>query len=240
MADYDQFKTGAVSFPLSAVTTPAKVLCNPAIAGALDFYTAMLQRYLGPYWNAMVPTIGMSQYVGKVVAEKVPYDPFPYGYDANRKFPMLCLYRTKEEVYEFTRAWDRIESTWQLQWVLPTCSVEQYLHVSQMLVAARSIIIDRTHAGFDPTYQNGAAVWDSILGNGFKIGVESVEYGHWVPGQIGEKTNLRFPILQVELKCHERRQTTPGLSDFVEFTTSVSVDDTDETIVVETEQDLST
>jgi len=239
MADYDQLKQGAVSFPLGAVTTPAKVLCNPAIAGALDFYTAMLQRYLGPYWDAMVPTIGMSEYVGKVVGEKVPYDPFGYGYDANRKFPLLCLFRTSEQVTEFTRAWDRIESIWTLQWVLPTCTVEQYLHISQMLTAARSILVDRTHTGFDPTYLSGADVWLPILGEGYKIGVKSIEYGHWTPTKIGEKTDLRFPVLQMEIHAWERRQSTPGLSDFVEFTTSISIGDSDETIVVETQLDLS-
>lgn len=221
MADYEQFKWGIREFPLPAVANPAKVVCNPGVAGALDFYTAMFQKHLGPYWDALCPTLGLAEYVGKVVGEKVPYDPGMYGVDATRKLPLLCLYRTQEAIREHSRAWTVVDSQWTLQWVLPPCTAAQYLQFSQLLVAARAVVCNATEMGYDPSYLAGDNVWLASLGEGFTIGMQTVEYGHWVVER--EKTSLRFPCVTMVLRVTEREQAVPGLLQFVTFDTTVDV-----------------
>lgn len=206
MSDYGRFKLGGVEFPVSASPFVAsRTALDPILSAALAFYKAMLEKHLGAYFDAMVTEAGMSDYVGKIVAEMIGYDPTPYLTASQYKFPLLALYRTEEDVEDHTVSWYKTDQSWTLIYVLPTLTAAQANKIVHILKGVRAVIVDRTIQGYDPDYQSGAEVWSAC--GVMEIGVSKARYGA-IPDLT---TNLHFPALELTIKCVEREQKNPGL-----------------------------
>lgn len=218
MSDYERFKLGGVEYPVAASPfVAARAKLDPILEAALAFYKAMLETHLGDYFDAMMTDASMPDYVGKIVAEMVGYDPTPYLQASQYKFPLMALYRTEEDVEDHTVAWYKAEQKWTLLYVLPTLTAAQANRVIHILKGVRAVIVDRTIQGYDPTYQSGVEVWkDSGV---MQIGVSTARYGT-IPDLA---TNLQFPALELSIECIEREQKNPGLDDMSGLDADVNV-----------------
>lgn len=206
MSDYGDFKLGGVEFPVSASPFVAsRAQLDPILNTALAFYKAMLEKHLSAYFDAMVTDAQMTDYVGKIVAEMIGYDPTPYLQAAQYKFPLLAIYRTEEDVEDHTVAWYKTEQKWTILYILPTLSAAQANKIIHILKGVRAVIVDRTIQGYDPDYLNGAEVWSDC--GVMEIGVSAARYGA-IPDV---NTNLYFPALEMTIQCVEREQKNPNL-----------------------------
>lgn len=222
MSDYERFKLGGVEYPVPASPfVDARTALDPILSAALDFYKAMLETHLGDYFDAMVTDANMVDYVGKIVAEMVGYDPTPYLQASQYKFPLMALYRTEEDVEDHTVAWYKASQKWTFLYVLPTLTAAQANRVIHILKGVRAVIVDRTIQGYDPTYQTGVEVWkDSGV---MQIGVTKARYGT-IPDLA---TNLQFPALELSIECIEREQKNPGLDDMSGLDADIDVSNGD-------------
>lgn len=204
--DYASFQLGAVQYPVIASPfVGARERLDPPLHAALSYYVAMLNKHLGPYFDALVTAIGKPELVGKVVAEHVGIDPLPYMTATAYKFPLLAVYRTEEEINERTVSWYQAQGKWTCLYILPTLDAAQAASLVHVLKAVRAIIVDRTEQGYDPDYESGKEVWrDAGIS---KIGVASVKYG----GVPQLDTNLRFPAIEITIAVDEREEKKPGL-----------------------------
>lgn len=204
--DYERFKLGAVEYPV--IVSPlvgARERLDPPLNAALLFYVAMLQKHLGPYFDALCTSISKTDLVGKVVAEYVGIDPLPYMTSAAYKFPLLAVYRVEEDINERTVNWYQAQGKWTCLYILPPLDAAQASQLVHILKAVRAIIVDRTEQGYDPSYLSGAEVW-KVAGIS-SIGVTSVKYG----GVPQLDTNLRFPAIEISIAVDEREEKNPGL-----------------------------
>ncbi|MRG98213.1 hypothetical protein [Polyangium spumosum] len=237
MADYGEFKVGAVSYPVPASPVlPAKTVLDPALATALDYFKAVLNLHLGAYWDALVAQIGLSGLAGKLVAEAVTYDPALYLQEAQYRFPLLALYRVRGDIRDKTVAWYRLKTEWRLIFALPTLTAAQMLSMSPLLWSVLRVINDRTQQGYDPSYQNGALVFGD--GGIASIAPDSYQFGHLV----NPRTDLVFPTLEMSFQVEEREQLNPGLLPLGGIDTTLSVSQgtpDDEVTVVEVSQDFT-
>ncbi|MDI3282117.1 hypothetical protein [Polyangium sp. 15x6] len=237
MADYDQFKVGAVSFPVPASPVlPAKTVLDPALATALDYFRAVLNLHLGAYWDALVAQIGLSDLAGKLVAEAVTYDPALYLQEAQYRFPLLALYRVRGDIRDKTVAWYRLKTEWKLLYALPTLTAAQMLSMAPFQWAVLRVLNDRTQQGYDPSYQDGALV----VGDGgiASIAPDSYQFGHLV----NPRTDLVFPTLEMTFQVEEREQLNPGLLVFERLDGEVDVANgtpAEELPVAEFQEDLT-
>lgn len=238
---YDNFKIGAVQFPLSASLTSADVLLDPPVSSLLDFYRFELTHNLLPYWQAYLPTIGLSDYASAVVAEAIPYDPELYFQENQFNLPLMALFRTNEVKAEKTVSWYFWKVTAKLRYVLPVLTAAQALSMMQFLKAIKSIINDRTEQGYDPAYVDGSNNVIQVMESAgiARISVTEATYGHLVNPQ----SNLVFPTLDLTIEFEEREQlptdafeNLDGLDGTVEV---AQAGNTDPVEVIEFEQNLN-
>ena len=218
MADYSSFKFGAVTYPIPASPlVGARLALDPALDAMLAFYVAMIQDKLGAYFDALVPTIGLSDLVGKIVAESIGYDPTPFLKSGAYKFPLLAMYRTEDETNEHTVAWYKTSSSWAIIYVLPTLTAAQASSLVHILKGVRAVITDRTIQGYDQTYLDGKEVL-------LDAGIMSVSIGKARYGTIPElDTRLVFPALELTLIVDEREEASPNLEDLTRLDTDLDV-----------------
>lgn len=201
---YDNFKIGAVQFPLSASLTSADTLLDPPISALLSYYQFELSQNLLPYWQAYLPTIGLSDYASSVVAEAIPYDPELYFQENQFNLPLMALFRMNEVKAEKTVNWYFWKVTAKLRYVLPVLTSAQALSMMQFLKAIKSIINDRTEQGYDPAYNDGYGNAIQVMEDAgiARISVTEAVYGHLVNPQ----SNLVFPTLDLTIEFEEREQ----------------------------------
>lgn len=219
---YEDFKIGAVQFPLSASLTAADAVLDPPITSLLAFYDFELTRNLLPYWEVYLPSIGLSEYSSAVVAEKIPYDPELYFQENQFNLPLLALFRVSETKAEKTVNWYFWKVTAKLRYILPVLTSSQALSMMQFLKAIKSIINDRTEQGYDPVYLDGyGEVIDVMQDAGIaRINVTDVTYGHLVNPQ----NNMVFPTLDMTIEFEEREQIpSNAFDDFERLDGYVSV-----------------
>jgi len=222
MADYGTFQLGGVVYPVDdSPFVAALEKLDPPIHKALAFYKAMLEKHIGAYFDAAFGAANLTNYVGKIVAEVVGYDPAPYLTAAQYKFPLLALYRTEEEVKDHTVAWYKTQSQWTLLYILPTLTAAQANQVIHILKAVRAVIADRTLQGYDPDYLSGEEVWETA--GIMSIGITTARYGT-IPDLT---TNLPFPALEITMVCEEREEKNPDLDDFDGIDGEIAVSDGD-------------
>lgn len=206
MSDYGQFKLGGVEYPVAASPfVGALTALDPILAAAIAFYKAMLVTHLGDYFAAMVTDAGATNLSSNIVAETVSYDPSPYLQESQYKFPLLAMYRTEEDVEDHTVNWYKTACSYTFVYVLPPLDAARANKILPILKGIRSVIVDRTIQGYDPSYLSGVEVWAAP--GVMSIGVTKARYGT-MPDVKGE---LLFPALELTIACEEREKNNPGL-----------------------------
>lgn len=78
MLEYAGFRVGNFTSPLTASTTNSLLEdADPALQASLDFYAAVLAIHLGARFDAAVVAAERPELVGKIVSQKIPYNPVP-------------------------------------------------------------------------------------------------------------------------------------------------------------------
>lgn len=233
---YEDFKVGAIQFPLPASLNAADAVLDPPITALLNYYEFELNRNLLPYWQVYLPTIGLTDYASTVVAEKIPYDPEFYFQDSQYSLPLLALFRTNEIKAEKTVNWYFWKVSAKFRYILPVMTASQALSMMQFLKAIKSIINDRTEQGYDPVYQDGYNVMENA--GIARISVTEATYVHLQNPQ----TNMYLPMLDLSIEFEEREQFASNTFDnFERLDGYVSVADTgnvNQLQVIEFQKDL--
>ncbi len=198
MGDYGKFKVGNVVYPLD----PALYLnplgaIDPAKDQGLSYFTAMLQVHMGDLFDAVVTDIGRPEFVDKVVAYTLPYDPMPYYKEQQAKFPLLALWETESNTSERTFSWYNTVSIWKVAYSLfPTTSSEAE-KMYPFLRAARDIIIDRAEQGYDPNYNNSQEVWSDGYSGLAKLKTTRSLFKNLTTDP---RTNIFFPTVELTME----------------------------------------
>lgn len=219
MTDYLGINTGANSYPLTAATTnsPLKDI-DPSIYYALDFLAAILQTHLGARWSAEAAKTSLKGVDGKpmggIVGSKVGYDPREYLTHEQLRFPLLALYRGREQFSERTIAFTSNACALTLMYVLPPLTPSQAERIIPFIKGAVDVMFNKLEQGWDPLYTPPGGTlgqkWSA------KAGIDKV--GLQDGSHIGLTTggNLYFPSWYGTLNILESSHPVP--SDFQNFT----------------------
>lgn len=201
------FAWAAAVYPLTSATTDSLLHdVDYALYKFLDFSTVVLQTHLGERWAAEATAAGLPNLASRVVQYEVPYDPAPYLTQDQLKFPLLALYRTRWKSAQTSIAFERIDSEWQLQYVLPPLEATQMERLNPILKGVMDVIVNRFHEGSDNSYRNREHV---IAETGIQeITVISGKMGAYPNGK-----DLFFPAILMELEVKERWMPVPGAFD---------------------------
>lgn len=205
--DYGRFRVGNVVYPLDPLAVAANPLAtlNPFTYQALNFFSAMLQLKMGAAWNQVVTDLGRLEFVNKVVAYNLPYDPIPYFREQQAKFPLLSIWETDSTTEERTFSWYHTISTYKISYSLfPTTSAEAE-KLYPFLRSARDIILDRAEQGYDPDYNDSQQVWS----DGYS-GIEKLTFARqktiFQNLAVDPKTNLFFPTVLLTMQVSFREE----------------------------------
>lgn len=214
MTENRYFKVGNVLSPLQTSTgnTALKDL-DPGLWNILRFYYYTATVHATSRWNEEIAAVGLSDYLNKVIAQVIPYDPLPLSTESQYKFPLLVGYRTKEEYDWKSIVHYQIKSEVDILYILPPLSSPTQLKaLTPFLTHVARIFVDRTTQGSDEQVNNQKQYWQDA---GIQtIGCKRTRYGN-IPGD----TNIFFPTIQMTLNLEERHTypSEPGFN-FEELT----------------------
>lgn len=222
MADYDTFKHGGVTFPLTAATTNSLLRdADPAIFFVLEFYKNQLETHLGSRWTAEAALTSLSG--TSIVAYTLPYDPAPYLNEQQIKFPLLAAFRAATNFGDRTVVWRNDTCTVQVAFVLPPLDAGQAERLLPILNAVKAVLDHQTEQGFYSTYTPsgstaGANVWALS-------GVEKIELISATFGSYETTAGLNFPSIVCQLQIKERVMPVTGaFGDFVAANVDIDLD----------------
>jgi hypothetical protein len=212
MADEESaFKWGAAAYPLTPSTANSLLRdADPARFWALDYFKRVLELHLGDRWLAETAAAGLPAAQQAIVAAAIPYDPLPSLRHDQLPFPLLSVFRTTGKTNDVTLNWEHTVSEWVVTYSLPPLSPAQREQLEPALVAVANVIKNRVTQGFDPSYQNGAVVWDAAHGGIEEITVSSERFGN-MPGS----GDLFFPTVMLTLAVTERQDSLTGAFDLL-------------------------
>ncbi len=197
MAAYTEFKFGTTVFPLVSPGADGTLLstCDASLEAALDYWEAMLNRYLG---TALIDVCSSAfAPITSNVAYKTPIDPTEIMREVQLQFPLLAVWRKSSTIDERTANWDVKASRWGVAYVLPPLSGGQLERISPVLNAVESILINRTRQAFDPTYLDGAQIWKNA-------GIDTISFRSSSFGRFEFGDNMDFHAWTAELDVDER------------------------------------
>ncbi len=176
MADYEGFRVGGVTFPLTPPTVSLLLTCDPAIYWALEFYGAVITHHVGAV--LLSEAAGCGAPVAQAVATRIPYDPGPHLFTRPEiRFPLLAVYRQVTRYSDRTVTWTHEESEWGIAYVLPVLAPAQADRLLPILRAVAQVVHQATDRSFDPAYGAATPVWDHAHGGVESIGLIESSYG---------------------------------------------------------------
>lgn len=192
------FKHGGATYPLpSALTNTLLQDADPSLYYVLDFYAAILNTYMGTRLVAEAADCGAP--ITSAVAYKLPTDPADYLVEEQVQFPLLAVWRVREQLRDRTVTWRHDIAEWKVSYVLPPLSPGQRERIVPVLRSIGRILDNRTEIGYDPAYSSGAKILGASYANLETIYVTDAVYGAWEAGQ-----QLVFPCVTLTLEVKER------------------------------------
>jgi hypothetical protein len=209
------FTVGGVQFPLTASLSNTLLFdADPVLYRMVEYYQGIMNLHIEPRWNAAVSVTGLSGLDGYMPNEVLPYPPFRSGLSQQNawRFPLLAVYPKGESSYKFeTVTWFTVMREFELLFVLPPLTSDQYEQLFPFLGAVEKTIVDRTLQGFDTNFNNGELVWQ-------ESGLEKISLvSSFINDIVFESAlNTRFPTLTMQLMVQERRM--PDVRNYETFT----------------------
>lgn len=218
MTDYLGINTGANAYPLTAstVNSPLKDI-DPSIYYALDFLAAILTTHLGARFTAEAHKVGLKGVDGKplttMVGSKLGYDPRQFLTQEQLRFPLLALYRGREQFSERTIAFTSNACALTLMYVLPPLTPAQAERIIPFIKGGVDVMFNKLEQGFDPLYTPPGGTlgqkWSAKAGID-KVGLQD---GNHIGFEAG--ASLYFPAWYGTLNILESSRPVP--SDFQDF-----------------------
>lgn len=209
MTDYQTFKHGGVTYPLTDATTNSFLQdSDPTVFYALDFFEAMINTHVGDRLVAECTLSGIVD-ISAPVAHKIPFDPQPYMTETQFKYPLLCVYRKTADISDKTVVWQHDVCELDVAYILPPITGAQAESIMPVLRAVGVVLINRTELGFDPSYSSGAHVWTLA-------GLESIGFTKCSFGFYEGMGNLFFPTWTGTLIVKERTSKAADAFDAFE------------------------
>ncbi len=159
------FKFGNVVYPLATGTGNDLILdADPAITWILKFLETVINKYCGAAWTERVAAANLTNAAGALIAspvvQLVPFHPADYFQDEQFKFPLLSLDRVSGEYKEIANRLFEAQTTMELLFILPPLSPEQMYQIAPFRKMVRDTILDRLMLEFDPSFMNGAILYE--------------------------------------------------------------------------------
>lgn len=208
MTDWQRFKHGGTTFPLTSPATNTLLRdADPFLFYALEYYATVLTTHIGQrvIEEATAGEIGA---IKAVVAQVLPLNPEPFLTEEHIQFPLLAAYRkgtTYEHAGQRKIAVDQVD----VVYVLPPLSGADAERILPVLKAVAAIIDNRTEQGFDPSYTPttptgtaGELVWAAARAGLSKVQVETLQYGGYTPSP-----DLFFPAVIIGMQVKERSES---------------------------------
>ena len=205
MVDYQKFAYGGTSYPLTASTTNTLLRdADPALYYAIDYFQSVLTTHLNARVVAEVARSPAITTITAAVSEWTPMDPGPYLNEQQFRFPLLAVYRMRDDYQERTATWVDRKSEWGLQYILPPVAASQYERMFPLLKAVSDVLHNRIESMMDPSYSSGLAVWAAA-------GIGKIELIRAIYGRYEAGGNMYFPALNASLAVTER--VVPATAD---------------------------
>lgn len=202
------FKIGGTTFPLAITGNTLLQDCDPVIYNLLNFYRAILNKYLGARWVSETNLSGFTNQDGYVINDFIPYDPSPYFQQDQYKFPLVAIYRTDEQIKDITRYFYHMISNIKILFALPPLTAAEMEQISPFIRSVVKVIIEKTKIGYDVDYNNNEQVFE--VSGIEEISINAVSYGN-LPSP--KSLEVFFPAAQISLTIKERREIVPGAYD---------------------------
>jgi hypothetical protein len=173
----------------------------------LEFFRGVLQANMSSRWNEACLSCGLvnsklqNMKDGYTVGDALCF-PLPSTLQqTDYHFPVLSVYREKEQYRQLSTTHIVIESDFVINWVLPPlANVNQRNMLYPFLQEVSKTLLFYTFRGSDPKYNNGELVWREA-GFAFAL-MEGAEYGSF----LGQDGKTEFPSVQIKFKVFERDQ----------------------------------
>jgi hypothetical protein len=218
MPDYSSFLAGAVTYPLPVANgiggVGASLLRDgdPNVFYVLEFFTAVLQRHIGPKFQAEAITAGATQ-IQNAVGDVIPFDPEPYLLSRHTRFPLLSASR-KSMKFDDSLGKRLSISDIEITYCLPPVTATEAERLTPILKSVVDVIDNRTELGLDPLYTPtgstlGANVWELA-------GVARAEVKNATFGSLEASDDVFFPCVVITLELAEQAATS--LTELEPFT----------------------
>lgn len=205
------FGWSSAVYPLTSSTANSSLKdADPALYYALDFWSTVLQTYLGARWSAECTAAGggAADMAGAIVKRTRSYDPAPYLKQVQEQFPLLAVYRMRSSARERTISWEDTESRWGVQWILPPLPPDQCERLMPFRKAVFDVLVNRTTNQQDGSYQSGAMVWRDLAK------LETIGFTDFVDYRPMQGIDgLIFPCLTATAMVLERTMVPAGAYD---------------------------
>jgi len=217
----------------STINTTLKDM-DPALDALMRFINNVISINMGNRWDTVVTQLGLTNLVGKVVAQVEPIDPLPFATDTSYQFPLLAIYRKKESYDKRTTVWFSTQIEFELLYILPALTSAQYRQLSPFLTNIARVINHNIGIGLNSFYLDGQQVFRDI--NVDKLGVSNTIYGK-IPGlQHDDNSNLWQPSLSITLQLWER--TMPVDIEGIQYPSLTGIDGYVQNQPVETDEPI--
>lgn len=218
------FKWAGTTYPLTtAGGNTALRDADPAIYYLLDYWTTVLQTYLGDRWAAEMAALGTDAPPNLsptlLVADTLSFDPLPHLTSEQLKFPLLSAYRLRHDDIEHSLSLFRTDIELRVAWTLPPLSAGQAERLMPILKAVADVLRDRTLEGGDASYQSGARVM--ALAGLMECGFRGARYASLIAG------DMFFPTIDMVGQATERNMPVDGAFDALAGA-DVAIDNVDE------------
>lgn len=152
MTDFNQFQVDSVIFPLPTGGQNSLLRdADPALYFALDFWTFVINQYLGQRLVQETSADNLPL-LGNAVKNSYPFDPLPEYLEDQIKFPALFAYRTTAHTEQWTAGWDHDLVEFELIYALPPLDADAAYKLLPALPAIAKAIRKKTSDAWDPAY----------------------------------------------------------------------------------------
>lgn len=178
MADYDSFSAGGVAFPLATSTANSLLRdADPPIFYALEYLSAVLERYIAPRLLAQAATQRLN--LPRAVVQTISVKPTPNLFADQFRFPALAIYRTDETFADKTVGLGGLQSEWEWAYILPPLQPGPLKEIHPILRAVAAVMYHAVDQGHDPAYDDDVNVWSRAGVAGIRV--MDAKYGGYQP-----------------------------------------------------------